>query len=460
MTAGIGGGGLPRVKEFLAYLKALYDTVITTGATKSGQVNLRAADGTELGAPGGVPLHVDVTGDFPDNVQGAVETGNADVDPLTPGHRVLPVKNGGHANAAAPAAVAENQIVDAWYDLSGRLHVALDDGSHVTVGAVADAAVAAGAAGTVSAKLRRITADIGELDALGKVAGDGIKADIVNILGTAPTTAGKLDVISEDGDLATVGTIADAVVAAGAAGTLSAKLRRIAADIGELDALGKVSGAGVKADIVNILGTAPTTAGKFDVISADGDLETVGAIADAVVDAGATGTLSAKLRRLTTDLDALNTLIASYIGIPGDAVPAGSAVIALNKSGVVIDAQADASGNLKVAPKTPPGPFSATGTGAIALTVNPAYDFYLQGVTLHLNSAPTTSEYLVITLNPTEGAAYSTVLYKSDLSSGSVTDLVFQTAVPLLCRSGDTVTVAYTNTDGKTFGVRAIVTSA
>lgn len=46
-------------------------------------------------------------------------------------------------------------------------------------------------------------------------------------------------------------------------------------------------------------------------------LETVlGAVADAVVAAGATGSLSAKLRRLTTDLDALKTLIGEVQASP------------------------------------------------------------------------------------------------------------------------------------------------
>jgi hypothetical protein len=270
MAAGIGGGGLPRVKEILAYLKSLGDTVITTGATKSGQVNLRAADGTELGAPGGVPLHVDVTGDFPDNVQGAVEQANADVDPILPGHRIKPIKNGGHANAAAPAAVGENQVADAWYDLNGRQHVALDDGSDATLGAMADAAVAAGAAGTISAKLRKISTDI-------------------------------------------------------------------------------------------------------------------------------------------------------------------------------------------AATRMAPATYPATGAGAIALTVNPAADFWFHGITLHLSAAPTTAGNLTVTVNPVDGAAYNTKLYVIDPSVGAVTDMVYQPDKPMLCKSGDTITVAYANADGRTYGLRAVV---
>jgi len=48
----------------------------------------------------------------------------------------------------------------------------------------------------------------------------------------------------------------------------------------------------------------------------DGSLVTLGAIADAVVAAGDVGTLSAKLRRLTTDLDALLTKVGEIQASP------------------------------------------------------------------------------------------------------------------------------------------------
>ena len=474
MAVGIGGGGLPRVKEILAHLKSLADTVVTAGAGKAAKVNLRDVLGNELGTAAGVPLKVDVSGDFPDNIQGAVEKGNADIDPLIPGHLVKPVKTGGHANAAAPAAVAENQVTDAWYDLNGRLHVAMDDGSLITLGAIADAMAAAGDVGTVSAKLRRLTADVNgigvllaTLEALGEIGGPGIKQDIVGILGTAPTTAGKLDMKVADGDVVTIGAIADAAVAAGAAGTLSAKIRRITtdidaimADIAALEALGVAGGDGIKQDIVSIAGTVPTTAGKLDVKVADGDDASLGTTTDAAVAAGAAGTLAAKIRRLTTDLDAVLTAVKSTMGAAAAALPANATVIGLDNAGNTIVAKADAAGNLRVAPKTPPTMFPATGVGAIALTVNPAFDFYFHGITLHFDSAPTTAGNLTATLNPVDGVAYNTKLYTVDPSVGATTDLVFQTETPLLCKNGDTIVIAYANADGRTYGLRAVVTPA
>jgi len=56
--------------------------------------------------------------------------------------------------------------------------VTVADGADVTQGAVADAAVAAGAAGTTSAKLRRLTTDIGAMAAVeGTTAGAAVVTD-------------------------------------------------------------------------------------------------------------------------------------------------------------------------------------------------------------------------------------------------------------------------------------------
>ncbi|MBA7495819.1 hypothetical protein ES702_06410 [subsurface metagenome] len=54
--------------------------------------------------------------------------------------------------------------------------------------------------------------------------------------------------------------------------------------------------------------------GKMDVAIADGDSAALGAIADDIVDAGAIGTLSAKLRRLTQGLEDLKSLVVLAAG--------------------------------------------------------------------------------------------------------------------------------------------------
>jgi hypothetical protein len=61
----------------------------------------------------------------------------------------------------------------------------------------------------------------------------------------------------------------------------------------------------------------------------DGSDIAQGAIADAVVSAGASGTVSAKLRRLTTDLDAVKTIVGtSGITVATSALPSGAATAA------------------------------------------------------------------------------------------------------------------------------------
>jgi hypothetical protein len=63
-----------------------------------------------------------------------------------------------------------------------------------------------------------------------------------------------------------------------------------------------------------------------------------------------------------------------------------------------------------------------------------------------------TSEYLTLTLDSAIGAAYDVVLYKVDPSATSATSLVWQPAAPLYLQPGDVVTLAYTNTDTRTWG--------
>ena len=98
---------------------------------------------------------------------------------------------------------------------------------------------------------------------------------------------------------------------------------------------------------------------------------------------------------------------------------------------------------------------NATGAAAIATSYAPAAAFWLESVTLNLNTAPTTSESFTITLNANDGAAYDTLLQSVDLSAAATTDLVYKPdGGPLLCESGDAIDVAWANTDTKTYGLR------
>ena len=59
---------------------------------------------------------------------------------------------------------------------------------------------------------------------------------------------------------------------------------------------------------------------------------------------------------------------------------------------------------------------AATGAAAIATSYAPGVAFWLEGVTCHFNSAPTTSEDFTITLNAKAGAVYDAVLMRVNLA--------------------------------------------
>lgn len=97
---------------------------------------------------------------------------------------------------------------------------------------------------------------------------------------------------------------------------------------------------------------------------------------------------------------------------------------------------------------------SDTGAGAVSLsyTVPAGATFDLNSVTIAFSPAPTTAENLTIVLDSALGAAYDVTLYTVDPSATSATSIVWQPGAPLYLQPGDVVTVAYTNTDGRTWG--------
>jgi ABC-type uncharacterized transport system permease subunit len=151
-------------------------------------------------------------------------------------------------------------------------------------GTTADAVVAAGAAGSISAKLRRISQGVEDL-----------KTGVVLPAGT--NNIGDVDVLTLPAD--PLGANADALVAAGAAGSISAKLRRISQSIEDL-----------KTGIVLPAGT--NNIGDVDVLTLPAD--PFGANADAVVAAGAAGSMSAKLRRISQSVEDLKTSVVLAAG--------------------------------------------------------------------------------------------------------------------------------------------------
>jgi len=101
-------------------------------------------------------------------------------------------------------------------------------------------------------------------------------------------------------------------------------------------------------------------------------------------------------------------------------------------------------------------PILDSGTGAAAIAKSSAAHttaFLLHWVMVHFNAAPTTSENLTVIRNSVTAAAYDTVLCKVNPSVGALTDIVYMPDHPLLCKAGDVIDVAFTNTDTKTYGV-------
>lgn len=97
---------------------------------------------------------------------------------------------------------------------------------------------------------------------------------------------------------------------------------------------------------------------------------------------------------------------------------------------------------------------SATGAAAIAKS-SAAHTtaFLLWWITVHFSAAPATSEWLTVIRNSVTAAAYDSLLAKANPSVGALTDVVFEWEGGLLCKAGDTIDVAFANTDTRTYGV-------
>ena len=100
--------------------------------------------------------------------------------------------------------------------------------------------------------------------------------------------------------------------------------------------------------------------------------------------------------------------------------------------------------------------YPATATsGALALSTTEARRFRLVKVTLKFNSKPSTSEDVTLTLNAADGAAYDAVIGRANPSTGSGTgDIIMTGDDNDIFESGDELDLAFTNTDGRTFGAR------
>ena len=112
----------------------------------------------------------------------------------------------------------------------------------------------------------------------------------------------------------------------------------------------------------------------------------------------------------------------------------------------------------KVAVGNPQTVYNSTGAAAIALSTAMAKAFRLVCATVHFSAAPTTSESLTLKVNANDGAAYDTTLLSVNPATTAATDIVYVPDEELICESGDEIDLAFTNTDGRTYGARIVVT--
>lgn len=96
------------------------------------------------------------------------------------------------------------------------------------------------------------------------------------------------------------------------------------------------------------------------------------------------------------------------------------------------------------------------GTETIKVVIAPKAEFRFVGFTLHIGTAPTTSENFTITLDAIDGSAYDTLIYTKDFSVNSDTDIIWvlpeDSRVPY--HRDDLIRIAWDNTDDRTYGMK------
>lgn len=98
--------------------------------------------------------------------------------------------------------------------------------------------------------------------------------------------------------------------------------------------------------------------------------------------------------------------------------------------------------------------YATAASGALSESAAIVKPSRLTSVTLHFDTAPTTSENFTVTVNMNAGAAYDTVIYSVNPSSSSATSILYQPDDELWLEPGDVIDVAFTNTDNNTWGVQ------
>lgn len=101
--------------------------------------------------------------------------------------------------------------------------------------------------------------------------------------------------------------------------------------------------------------------------------------------------------------------------------------------------------------------FKRSASGELVLVVDPGNDAKLVSVTAKFDVAPATSEDFTIVQRYADGGEYNTQLLVTDPSSGSNTDIFWQPDSEHLINKGDSIRIAYTNTDARKLSVIVIM---
>lgn len=159
------------------------------------------------------------------------------------------------------------------------------------------------------------------------------------------------------------GSTTDAAAAAGGTGTMSAKLREMSAQLQSIiTALGSLTISGT------VTANQGTAGSAWPVSVADGASVALGATTDAAAAAGGTGTLSAKLREITSQLDSIITALNQ----PSTGFAATTSTTNTYANGATSNLNTDLHGNLYVSQGgTIPWTVQGPGASGAALTGNP-----------------------------------------------------------------------------------------
>lgn len=94
---------------------------------------------------------------------------------------------------------------------------------------------------------------------------------------------------------------------------------------------------------------------------------------------------------------------------------------------------------------------TTTGSGALAVSTDYTGAFQLEEFRIHVGVVPATAENLTITIDAAAGAAYDTLI--KTIAMAGVGDYVWIPETPCLCKAGDQIDIAWTNTDARTWGL-------